>query len=60
MSDYDKTFIEFVGEVTVGDTIQFPGDYDSYTVVAITNDGIVVRKLNLSLIKSEVDKLNEQ
>jgi hypothetical protein len=56
----DTTFIEFVGEVTVGDTIQFPGDSDSYAVLAITNDGIVVKKLNLSLIKSEVDKLNEQ
>lgn len=50
MSEYDKIYVDFVGKVAVGDTIQFPGDTDWYAVLGITNDGIVVKKLNLEKI----------
>jgi len=60
MSEYEKTFIPFIGEVTVGDTIQFPGDTDSYAVLAITNDGIVIKKLNVLKIAEEIMETHKE
>jgi len=47
MRDYEKAVIPYVGEVSVGDTIQFPNDPEYYAVLGITNDGIVVKKVNV-------------
>jgi hypothetical protein len=56
----DKTFIPFVGEVTVGDTIQFPGDTDSYAVLGINEDGIVIKKLDIIRLAEEVMNDNKE
>lgn len=56
----EKTTIPFVGEVAVGDTIQFPGDPAYYAVLGINEDGIVCKKLNMILLAEEVINANSE
>ena len=46
----EKAVIPHVGEVSVGDTIQFPNDPAYYAVLGINEDGIVVKKLDVDKI----------
>lgn len=47
-------YIEGLGFVEVGQIIQFKNDLQKYIVLSVTNDGIVVKKLDVSKIVDAV------
>lgn len=49
-----STYIEGLGEIEIGEIIQFPGDTDRYVVLGINEDGVVIKKINMETIVDKV------